>query len=78
MYWIQTSGCLVVYTPAKRMCSGVYWNQPVCSSVYVSVRVAVCVQNTCFCQSASGGIKSHVVTALVNHVLNTGSCNAQY
>ena len=32
----------------KQMFSGVYWNQPVCPSVSVSV----CVLNTCFCQSA--------------------------
>ena len=44
------------------MFSGVYWNQPVCPSVCPSVRVlfcvSVCVQNTTFCQSAGGGIKS--------------------
>ena len=33
---------------------GVYWNQPVCPSVGVSV----CVQNTSFCQSAGRGINS--------------------
>ena len=40
------------------MFSGVCWNQPVCPSVSVSV----CVQNTSFCQSAGGGIKSNLVT----------------
>ena len=40
---------------------GVYWNQPVCPSVHVSV----CVQNTTFCQSAGRSTKSHLVTALV-------------
>ena len=53
------------HTPVKRMFSGVYWNQPVCPSVYVSARVSVCVQNTTFCQSAGRGIKSHLVTALI-------------
>ena len=42
---------LVNYTPAKRMFSWVYWNQPVRPCV-------VCVQNTYFCQSAGGGINS--------------------
>ena len=36
------------------MFSGVYRNQP-----------SVCVQNTSFCQRAGGGVKSHLVTALV-------------
>ena len=44
---------------------GVYWNQPVCPSVRPCVCVSVCVQNTRFCQSAGGGIKSHLVTALI-------------
>ena len=43
------------------MFSGVYLNQPVCPSV----RVSVCVQDTTFCQSAGGAIKSHSVTVLV-------------
>ena len=34
-------------------------------SVSLSVRVSVCVQNTTFCQSTGGGIKSNSVTALV-------------
>ena len=34
-------------------------------SVCVSIGVSVCVQNTTFCQSAGGGIRSHSVTALV-------------
>ena len=40
-----------------------------CLSVCLSVHVSVCVQNTRFCQSAGGGIKSHLVTALVFLVL---------
>ena len=38
-----------------------------CLSVHVSVRLSLClsVQNTTFCQSAGGGIKSHSETALV-------------
>ena len=53
------------YTPAKRTFSGLYWNQPVCPSVHVSVRVSVGVQNNSSCQSKGGGIKSHLVTGLV-------------
>ena len=34
-------------------------------SACLSVCLSVCVQNTSVCQSASGGIKSHLVTALV-------------
>ena len=34
-------------------------------SACLSMCLSVCVQNTCVCQSASGGIKSHLVTALV-------------
>ena len=53
---------MVVFMPtAKQMHLGVHWNQPVCPSI----RVSVCVKNTSFCQSAGGGIKSHLVTALV-------------
>ena len=44
---------------------GVYWNHPFCPSVCLFVHVSVCVQNTSFCQSTGGGIKSHEVTALV-------------
>ena len=36
-----------------------------CLSIHVSVCQSVCVQNTSVCQSAGGGIKSHLVTALV-------------
>ena len=53
------------------MFSGVYWNHPVCLSVCVSV----CVQNTSFCQSAGRGIKSHLVTALVDRGMNKASCH---
>ena len=35
-------------------------------SVCLRVYVSVCVQNTSVCQSAGGGIQSHLVTALVN------------
>ena len=46
------------------------WNQPVCPFVCVSVSksicMSVCVLNTRFCQVADGGIKSHIVTALVS------------
>ena len=45
----------------KQMFLGVYWNQPVCLSTYVSV----CVPNTNFCQSTGGYVKSHLVTVLV-------------
>ena len=48
------------------MFARVYWNQPVCPFVCVSVHVSVFVQNTSFCQRAGGGIKSHLVTALVS------------
>ena len=37
-------------------------------SAYLSAclfRVSICVQNTTFCESAGGGIKSHSVTAVV-------------
>ena len=54
------------HTPSKRMFSGVYWNQRVSTSVHVS---SVCVQNTSFCQSAGGGIKLQLVTALVNIII---------
>ena len=42
------------------MSSGVYWNQPVCPSVYPSVyKILVSVKGL------SGGIKSHLWTFLV-------------
>ena len=52
---------------------GVYWNQPVCPSVCLAVRLSVClsvhpsvcVQSIGFFQSIGGGIKSHLVTTLV-------------
>ena len=66
IYWDNPgiSDTLLHYTPTKRMFSGVYWNHPVCSSVYVSIYV----QNTSSCQSPGGGIKSHLLTALVSYV----------
>ena len=49
-----------IFMPLPNECfRGVYWNQPVCLSVHVSV----CVQNTSLYHSA--GIKSHLVTAVV-------------
>ena len=50
------------------MSSGVYWNQPVCPSMCQSVRL--CTKNTSFCQSAGGGIKSQLVTAVVSATFN--------
>ena len=35
-------------------------------STCASIHASVCIQNTSFYQSADGGIKSHLVTALVN------------
>ena len=35
------------------------------TQISLSVCVSVCVQNTSFCQSAAGYIKSHLVTAVV-------------
>ena len=35
------------------------------SSVCLCVLVSACVQNTSLCKSSSGGIKSHLVTAVV-------------
>ena len=47
----------VIYcTPAKRMFSGVYWNQPFCLSLCPSIHVAVCIQNTSFFQRDGWGI----------------------
>ena len=43
---------------------GVCWNWPVCPSIHVYVYLCV-YKNTCFCQSAGGCIKSHLVTVLV-------------
>ena len=54
-----------IFTYARLMFSGVYWNQTVCRSVCRSICVSVCVQYTSFCQSVGGGIKSHLVTSLV-------------
>ena len=63
--WPRTVFTFHCHIPAKRIFSGVYLNQPVCPSVCLSIHVSVFVQNTIFCQSAGGGIKSHSVTALV-------------
>ena len=34
------------------------------TGIGLSVRLSICVQNTNFCQSAGGGIKSHLVVVL--------------
>ena len=47
------------------MFSGVYWNQPVCLSICVSIHMSVCLQNTSFGQSPGWSIKSHLVIAVV-------------
>ena len=52
-------------TSAKRMFLAVYWNQTVCLCVHLRVCVGVCVQDTSFCQSSGGVIKSPLVTAQV-------------
>ena len=54
------------YTPAK----GIFSEYTVISlsvrlSVFLYIRVSVCVQNNIFCQSAGECIKSHLATALV-------------
>ena len=58
----------LLYPPAKQMFSGGKMESAclsVCPCICVPVCLSVCVQNTSFCQSASGGIKSHLVTSLV-------------
>ena len=46
--------------------SRVYWNQPVYLSICVSMYQSVYkILVTSFCQTAGGGIKSHLVTGLV-------------
>ena len=54
-----------IYSSAKQIFSGLYWNQPVCLSVCLSIRVSICVQNTTFCHSTGGAIKSDSVTPSV-------------
>ena len=54
-------GTVVLFYPRKTNVFGVYWNQPVCPSVHVSI----CVQDTTLCQSAGRNIKYHLVTVLV-------------
>ena len=46
---------LHIYTPTKRMFSGVYGNQPFCPSVCPSTHVICLCTNTSVCQSAGGG-----------------------
>ena len=58
------------------MFSGVYWNQPVCLFVCPSPCVSVCVQNTDFCQSAGGGVKSHSVTLPNDEILDQSKFKA--
>ena len=41
-----------------------------CLSVHVSMIVSIHVQNTSVCQSTCGGIKSHLVMALVHSGMN--------
>ena len=41
-------------------------------SACVAIRVSVCVQNTSFCQSAGGGISSHLVKAPVLFAMPAG------
>ena len=67
-------------TPAKRMFSfrGMLVIPPqnksilesACLSIHLSLCVSVCIQNISFCQSAGGGIKSHLVTGLVSPETN--------
>ena len=40
-----------------------------CLCVCLCVIVSICEQNDSSCQSAGGGIKPHLVTALVDHPL---------
>ena len=61
---IKTQTCLchqvVLIILAQHECFG-----GILESACLSVHMSACVQNISFCQSASGGIKSHLVTALV-------------
>ena len=52
------------YTPTKRM---FFFGGSILESAYLSVCLSMCpsVQYTSFCHSAGGGIKSHLVTALL-------------
>ena len=59
----------IIIPPQNKCFADIYWNKPVCLSVCPSVLVFVCVQNTTFCQSTGGSIKSHLVTVLVWSVL---------
>ena len=53
-----------IYTPTNlNVLEGIL--ESACLSVHSSIHVSIYVQNTSFCQSAGGGIKSHLVTALV-------------
>ena len=65
---------VMVKSDLRRIIVGtVYFSYPrktnvfggILESACLSVHVSVCVQNTSFCQRAGGGIKSHLVTALV-------------
>ena len=53
--------CVIIIFPPEKMTVFVGILSSACLSVYVSI----CVQNTNFCQSAGGGSKSHLVTAIV-------------
>ena len=48
-----------IFIPPQNKCFRGY------TGINPCVRACVCVQNIIFCQSAGGGIKSHLVTALV-------------
>ena len=53
------SSAATIFMPLQKECFKGY------TGISLSVRVSICVQNTCFCQSADRGIKSQLVTALV-------------
>ena len=48
-----------------------------CLSIHVSVCQSVCVQNTSVYESTGGGIKSHLVTALVPKIFVELACGEQ-
>ena len=61
----------ILIIPMQTQCFWrVYWNQPVSLSVRsVLIRLSICVQDTSFCQSAGGSIKSYLATALVSSAI---------
>ena len=54
----------LIYPHKKNVFRGIL--ESACLSVRVYVHLSISVQNTSFCQSNDGGIKSHLVTALVS------------